>query len=448
MRFARFVDGAEAERAGRPGAYRLGSAFGTAALAVFLLLMWPGSARASAALPIERSCSMSAPALRSAAVSASSGASITLSRTRGPAGTSLQVSGTGWPAAAHVTIDADGVNGLGQLMVGVPGVAQAIVMSDGAFITPAFEVPMGHSCVGMSFGTAGTVAYFVAHTADSSVSAQAQFDFVAPPRVVTDSPGQDLQVDATLRLLGAQWEPGASIVVASSMYPGALGTPRSDSSWVTVPGSEKRGLADATGSFSFAYSIPASLAPRDTLRLSVTGTGPLYGAVTLDLYFQILPAIMPSVTLDRASGVAGARVSVVGQHWQPGDAVTIEYCRGWGNDTGAFSSRCAPAESGGLGAATADQGGRFQVQVTIPAEAWIGPITIQARVPGDVFGLMVYAQTAPFTIVPIQPAWETVHPRLALLEKAGVVAFALLALLCIGLEVRRRRVRPARSLKA
>jgi hypothetical protein len=97
-----------------------------------------------------------------------------------------------------------------------------------------------------------------------------------------------------------------------------------------------------------------------------------------------------------------------------------------------------------LGQATVDTTGRFQARVTLPQNARTGPIAIQARVPNDLFGLDVYAQARPFTILPTPPPWYVAHPRLVWALRTFSVPLTL-ALVAAGFFIwRRMRRRVAR----
>lgn len=75
----------------------------------------------------------------------------------------------------------------------------------------------------------------------------------------------------------------------------------------------------------------------------------------------------------------------------------------------------------------------------MPAVARPGVVTIQARVVGDIFGLMVYARAQKLTLVPPAVPWTTEHPRLARMAQVGSGVVALLAVAALGVWLRLRK---------
>lgn len=419
-----------------------------------------GTADASAHASAPRSCGASgasgAPASAPAAVGMT-GASITLSRTKGPVGMSLSLSGTGWPAGVTIAVDEDAQLRDGTMHTLGRAPVSLVTGIDGTFQTDSFVIPDLQAC------EAGPLhdIYFVAHTPDNTVSAEAPFAYTPPPTLDSHS-GQQVRPGFAVSLTGENWEPGEQVTITS----GVLATPQlacapqippaCQQQATPVPSATVHATASDTGEISMNYSLPGGLAARSGVLVQATGTGPLYGTVTAaPLEFLILPAMDPTINLDKATGVAGAAVSVRGDHWYPGDTVQIEYCRdqnmtigpGLGGGSGQGELRCDPQSAQTLGAVIVDASGRFSTTVSIPTDARIGPITIQARVPNDAFGLLIYAQAAAFQIVPPPLPWNRQHPRMALalaIARPAVPALILgVLLLAVYVWSRRRARAPA-----
>lgn len=408
-------------------------------LAVVCLLAGPRQTAQAATRAASAGCGTTEPAIPGAT---QTGASITLSRTRGPAGMSLTVSGQGWPTGATVVLDMDTKASDGTLYVLTSTVSQTVVAADSTFLTRTFATPtLVQSCMP---GAPSNDVFLVARTSDGAVLAEAPFSYTPQPTLESRA-GQQVKSDVAVTLTGENWEPGERITITSAtlsasqalQFPATGGTP--------VPSATARATANAQGEISLTYALPNGLPPRSGVLVQATGTGPLYGTVTVQaIEFLILPAVDPTITLDRGQGVAGVRVVVRGGHWYPGDTVQIEYCRGQDTVPAPNEPRCPPEASQPLDYATVDASGRFSQAVSLPTNARTGPIMIQARVPNDVFGLAVYAQVAPFEIVPPPLPWDQQHPRLALartIAQPALPAAALAMTLLAAYVWSRRRAR-------
>jgi len=122
--------------------------------------------------------------------------------------------------------------------------------------------------------------------------------------------------------------------------------------------------------------------------LTVTGNGSRYGTLNWGTDILLLPAVSPTFRLDRTIASPGATILVTGEHWNPGEAVTLHYCRdGLHNGVASAWPFCVHGSQQDLAVATIDAHGNLRQQVTIPANARLGVITIEAAdVPGDVSG--------------------------------------------------------------
>lgn len=373
-----------------------------------------------------------------------SGASITLSRTRGPAGMSLAVSGQGWPTGATVVLDVDMKASDGTLYVMTSTAVQTVVATDGTFQTRTFAMPALQGCAPGAPGGPSTDVLFVARTSDGAVLVETPFSYTPQPTLESRA-GQQVRTDVALMLTGVNWEPGERVTITSATLSASQALQVPAASGTLVPSATAHTTANSLGEISLTYALPDGLPPRSGVLLQATGTGPLYGTVMAQpIEFLIRPVVDPTITLDRAQGVAGARVVVRGEHWYPGDTVQIEYCRGQDTVPAPNESRCPPEASEPLDFATVDASGRFSQAVSLPTNARTGPITIQARVPNDIFGLAVYAQVAPFEIVPPPLPWDRQHPRLALalaIVQPALPALALGVTLLAAYVWSRRRAR-------
>ncbi len=442
----------------RRHAGRLAMVAAAAVTCALSLVVSGGAARAAT-----RNTSACGPGATASVGVAASSASITLSRTKGPPGMSLEVSGTGWPEGATVLVDVDAKGSDGTLYVLIATVVSTNVASGGTFQMQAFPAPQPGGCGDISADTNNVL--FVAHTRDNSLSAEAPFTYTAQPTL--DSPsGQQVRPNFAVTLTSENWEPGEQVTITSGVVATAQvsciqqGPPACSQVTTPAPSATVHATANAQGAISLTYALPRGLPPRSGVLVQATGTGPLYGTVAAPpLGFLIVPSVDPAIALNRTTGTAGVAVVVQGSHWYPGDTVVIEYCRAenvtnvpeLGARGGQSNLRCDPQVAQWLGQVTVDANGRFTSTVSVPTNARIGPITIQARVPNDIFGLAVYAQVAAFEIVPPPLPWSHQHPRMALaltIGRPAVPALVLGTLLLAGYVWSRRRARRMASVRA
>ena len=376
---------------------------------------------------------------------AHSRATIALSRSTGTVGTRLTLRGSGWPAATEVRVDIL-ISRAGRIWPGVSDVISAKTTNDGRFETAAFRAPEIASCISMkSLSSEGGTALFVAHTSANDVRASTIYTYLPSPHLTAAITSTSIPSGTAIALSGTHWPSKQVITLFAEIRPF---TALSESeSLQRVPGSTLTTSTDASGAFTLQYSLPKE-PPETQVQIMAEATSAQYGNVLIPLYqtFEITPSVSPTLTLDRTSAEPGADVTVSGDHWLPGQLVQIEYCRGE-TELPGMPHRvvpCDPYVAHFLIRATVDPHGHFTIKTHLPVSIQPGAITLQARVPGDIFGLLVYAQGQPFTV--LYP-FALAHPRLAkLLAATPVVAGAALLLLAVGLfAVFIRRGRHARE---
>lgn len=346
-----------------------------------------------------------------------SAASISLSKTQGPPGMFLSLTGSGWPAGIPVVVDVDVPQPDGTILTLVSVGIHTKASADGTLPSTPVQVPRMPGCSAVQYAN----VLFVAHTTDNSVGAQAPFTYMATPTLESQS-YEPVRPNVAVSLSGQNWEPGEQVTITS----GVLSSPHlpcapqvpplCENPTKPVPSATTHTNADDHGQISLSYVLPVGLPPRTAVLVQATGTGPQYGTIAAaPIEFLIGPALDPTITLERSQGAPGVAVVVRGDRWYPGDAVTLEYCRGEdGASIAPNEPRCPPQSAQWLGQTTVDTHGRFSRTLSVPTNARVGPILIQARVENDVMGLVVYAQAAPFQIVPPPLPWSQQHPRLAL----------------------------------
>lgn len=372
------------------------------------------------------------------------GPHITLSHAVGPAGMSEVIFGVGWQAGAQVSVDLDMPQPGHTFFVLQRTVASGTVSSDGTFRMPAFLIPSLPGC-GPDPGAPGsamTPVDFVAYTPNQKLVATAEFTYTAQP-TLTYTGDASPRPGSALPLVGTNWEPGERITITFTGLPSSQAQSGVSATSGLLPNGTLLAHADQHGELFSSYLLPDTLAPRSGVSIQATGNGPLYGRVlapVLTLFVE--PAVLPTIALDRASGSVTDAIVVRGARWYPGDAVQIAYCRGQNTVPQVDGLRCEPFLSEALATVTVDQRGAFSATVHLPSNARVGPITIQALVPNDVFGLAVYAQGAAYQIVPPPVPWDRLHPRLAFalgILRPAVPALALALALLAGYFWRRRR---------
>ena len=371
------------------------------------------------------------------------GPSILLSHTTGPVGMAEIVTGAVWPAGVQVSLDFAEQAPDRTYYLLHSSVVSATVHPDGTFAMPSFFMPDANSCGATAGPSPNSKVVYVVHTPDNAYAAQAEFTYTAQPTLGLGYL-QHATAGAQLTLTGAFWEPNETMAVSfSSSAPNVNEVAAS-----ATPVGTLNTRTDGYGGLNASYTLPATLLPRLNLYIQATAKGPLYGTViSQQIQMQVFPAHMPTLTLSRSSGTVNDAITVRGANWYPGDTVTITYCRWQTILSDLQVLRCDPSQSQTLTAVTVDAAGHFSTSIHLPTSAQNGPITIQALVPNDVFGLAVYAQAAPYTIVPPPPPWSAVHPRQAFalsILKPALPALAL-ALILLGVYLWRRRSRTARS---
>jgi len=334
---------------------------------------------------------------------------------QGVAGTQVIVSGTGWPVGEHVLISVEnlideqgGVNGTGWL-------SDATVNAYGGFTTPAFSFP--YLTCGIR-PKAGTTASIVAATEDNTVRAIASFAVAQTPTLEVASPQQlrplPLGVN-TITVVGSDWAPGASVSLVaaqSAIVAGASG----DQVVTAAPFPDAQPIrvtADAQGRLNANVPIPATLPPGTGVDVQATATSHTYGALVINLYPDALvPAPVPPIwELSANRGEPGVKLIVTGDHWYPGDDVSLEYCRIEAAQPTALGLRCNLGPQGSsttgyasqIGEVSVDTSGRFRASVTLPANAKPGAIIVQARLLGGNTRAEIYFASQEFTLIAPAP---------------------------------------------
>jgi hypothetical protein len=360
-------------------------------------------------------------------------AHLALNIARGVAGSKIVARGSGWPSGTQVQVDVEQDSHL--MLTPMLPVPQAVA-ADGSFEAPAIAAP-GQVCAFQP--EPGTVVQVIARSLDGRTLAKASFTYIAEPPVLAPAAGTTIAGTATaLSVTGLGWGVGTLVTLWAPIGPTQV-SPQNP--WLPPAGIPvDRVHADARG--AFAASVPLAitggpLRPGTSISLVASASTALYGdvAVVLPAPFMVGLSIMPVLALDHAQGLAGAALTVTGDHWWPSDTVQIAYCRG-------TTGRCDPNLMQQLGTATVDGNGHFSVQVALPSNAHGGPISVEAYV-GD--GMVSpYIFTQPFEVVPPPLPWNKVHPRLA--RYLPILAVALLLLIAAGAVLWRPALRRWRAM--
>ena len=398
-----------------------------------------------------------------------SGASIWLNHTTGPIGTSLVISGAGWPATTTVTIDAYGDNGTGQVVLGQAALAQARTFSDGTFQTVPFPAPAESGCgAEADYGPPSSFALFRAHIRGNGVSAEAQFTYLATPSF--NGPpglyaGLGVMPGNALPLFGQNWGPDQWITVTTEVTFGQTQEELDNVDTAQPSGSAPIQVqADAHGAFTTQVVIPKVMPPAPSpydafagFVVSVSATDPRYGTFTpAPLVMTILSVNAPTFTANLTQGLPGTVVTLTGTNW-PAAQVLLDYCRGQLQAPGTSHIGCYNATQG-IGFADLsglyglEPASTFSVEVTIPPNALPGLITLQASIDSNILP-NIYTMDLPFDILtPSSPAvpWQLVHPRLAAVLLVGDVVVPLILVISgsAGAVMLRRRRRQARVQQA
>ncbi len=382
-----------------------------------------------------------------ASLTAAGGVSARLSRTQGTVGTALTVMGAGWPAGASVLVDVY-LKRNGQVY-SEETLSQATAAADGTLLTAQFRAPRSETCSSLNMtpdGRAkdGGAILLLIHTRDGKARTPLTFTYLTydnGPQVTAAPANSALTPGTALTLTGAHWEPGERVTIIPQVAPWVYVSagPVWPPAFQPVPGLVLSATADAQGAFSAV--VPALDEPPGTQFTAIAeGTGPRYGDVNVDsYYYQMLPKIYPSIHLDQSGVYAGGKVTVTGERWPANVAGVVEYCRGQMGLPDMVGLRCLGGQH--LGDFQTDGAGRFSATVSLPANAALGPITVQARVPTAPFGLIVYAQSQPLRII---PTFTQAHPRLTRVMGmapylAGGAVALLTPLVVTTILIRRRR---------
>lgn len=393
-------------------------------------------------------------------------ASLHLSRLQGTNGTLLTMSGGGWPAKAPVVVDI-WTDLSGQFLGGPFNLAPVTTTATGALPTTSFRLPTGEGALcPQGVMTANGVAtdhvnvLLVAHTADSDfqhVRARVPVVFtvfdsphVNSPSVQDPWRAHDV-AGASIQLVGSGWQPGDVVTITSMVTPFQSDTASAAPTATTTPtaAGSITVAADQHGEFSTPYRLPDA-PPLSVVSLLAHTNDARDGDVTFTpfLSFFIVPNVYPAIQINQDAVVPGGMVMVTGDHWTPGDQVTIEYCRGLTRDP-TNSLYCDQYSAESLLDVQADSAGHFAARVRLPINARVGPDTMQARITGAALwkptDVRPFAAAQPFSIVaPTPPLTDAQqHPRqawlLAHLPYLGGGMVALLALLVARLLLIRRR---------
>lgn len=407
------------------------------------LLAAPGAptARASGPGPC---ASITPPEMVKASLGPAGGVSARLSRTQGTVGTALTITGAHWPAGMAVSVDLY-MQRNETIFLDSP-VAHGTVSADGSLTLGPFRAPMSVACSSLNLDNQDEGnALLLVHTQDGRARAPLTFTYLTytlgPTIKISNLGGFGVAPGTRFILTGKNWEPGERVTLTPETAPWAAAT-EALPAYTPVMGEAISATADSQGAF-VATLPPLDEPPETQLIVMAQGTGSRYGDVAEYSWgSSMLPKIFPGIRLDHSGVTAGTALTVTGNHWPANVAGIIEYCRQQSTLPGMVGLRCLGGQH--LGDFQTDAAGRFSVTVHLPSDASLGPITVQARVPDNPFGLIVYAQGQPLMIV---PTFAEAHPRLTRVlahwpyfAASAIALLALLGALAAWL-LRRRRAR-------
>jgi hypothetical protein len=417
---------------------------------------------AAATLPGSCGASAGTARLTSASVPVSAtGARISLNTASAVAGTQIVVRGTGWPAGVLLSVDVEHfveTGGSVSSVTALHGLAKATTTSTGTFTAPMFRLPRG--MCGM-LPQAGTIAEIVAHTPDGGIQATAALSIAQTPMIEVVLPSSTPPGGTSIPVSGSAWVPGTFVsLVAAGFPPACQGVSANDSASCVTPLSGAQpvnAVAAADGTFRTNVPIPPGVLPGTLMTIRAAVSASPYGELVLrsDWEAQQLPNVAPTLTLDHASGPAGATVVVMGDHWPESERVVVSYCRSEAMSQTTLGPQCNQGAQGlvvtgyaeELGEADTDASGHFALQVVLPANARPGAIAFEARLASQTPAADVYVQMAAFTIT-VVTAGSRPSARLGWSFAVGsAVVFAVLALTGILVWRRRLRLRVARSIR-
>jgi hypothetical protein len=380
-------------------------------------LVFVAGASSSQALAVSRTaCGPSTSASPVATQKTIGLARISLNTARGVAGTQVIVGGTSWPAGRRVLINVENLIDEQGGVNAIAGLSGAIVGADGAFTAPAFSFP--YLTCGLR-PKAGTTATFVAVTDDNVVRVTKPFALAQTPTLtIVGQQPRILPVGAAnISVVGGDWMPGVAVSFVAAQIDTTTDVGGFQRQAATpLPFAQPIGVtADARGEFEVDVPVPLGLTPGTVVNLSATATSASYGTLLIFLDPEALvPApIPPTWDLSAPQGAPGVTLTSAGDHWWPGDEVTVEYCRIEAAEPTAQGMRCNPGPQGSattgfaaqIGEVLVDTAGHFRATVTLPANAKPGEIIVEARLLGGNTRAAVYFASRAFTLT--QPAPRT-----------------------------------------
>lgn len=371
---------------------------------------------------------------------------IHLNRTKGPIGTDLTVTASGWSLGAHVALHFDARDPkTGEMYTLIADVAKGTVARDGTITLSSLDAP-AFFCVDMSTpdytdykfdDQGGTTAYLVLASDHGEVSAPVAFRYLAAPTIGSsgvDPAFHDTRIGSTIIVTGSGWEPGEPLTLTLRQPAG---------SYANVPyAPQGHTTTDAQGNFTANYPLDARLHWGRDVMLTVEGSGPHFGSLTAQYPITLLPAIPPTFEVDHTLVTPGMTITVSGEHWFPGDVIPLKLCDSqmvagvW-----SIGPNCGKAAWPVLTEIPIDAGGRMRQQVKIPATTPLGESIFIVEVDSR-----TGVQPIPVHVVDHLPTWDDIHPRVAALRNGlvGSLPFTIPAVLLLGalafFAIRRWRV--------
>lgn len=362
-------------------------------------------------------------------------ASAYLDRAEGTAGTLLTLAGSGWPANAHISMDA-WFHSNGQLWYGGSDLVAAKTTASGALPPTQFRLLDVCSAIAQHVPQPGSATILLAvHTAEANVQTvrarqPVVFTYLSPPTVAVRSktlsdPYEEANAHVgdvvPFRLSG--WTPGTHISISAVNVPWRTPPP-----WASRPEplspsgatSVTTIIADRTGGVAFSVTLPDA-PPTSSVSFWLHANDARFGDIGFigsPAYF-ILPKILPSILVANDTTTPGGALYIAGDNWLPNQQVVIEYCRGQTNDA-QDTLYCDFFAAQALVTLQSDNTGHFYAEVSLPSNARLGPITVQARIAAARISAplvdaqqSVFAQAEPVTIVPpvIHLTYAQLHPR-------------------------------------
>src|SRR5579859_8147170 len=322
-----------------------------AILATTLWVLLVGAAAhvhaAASTLTLPRSCGASAATgrLASASVPAdATGARIFLNTASAVAGSQIVVYGTGWPSGVPITIGIEHFVQTDGSVTAFDRLVQATATFTGTFTAPMFMLP--HGVCGI-LPRAGTTAEVVAHTPNGGIQASAALAIVQTPTIEVGLPLVTLPRGATsIPVSGSAWVPGTSISLVAAGFPTDCHVTAANDSVscvTTLAGAQPVvAIAATDGAVASNVPIPPGVLPGTQLTIRAAVSATPYGELVLRSDWQAprLPTVAPTLTLDHATGPAGATVVVTGDQWPASQMVVVSYCRREAMSQSALGPQC------------------------------------------------------------------------------------------------------------